>query len=288
MRDWAAPFNPSGVVAEAADLCHRYRVRTIVGDNFGAEWIVEPFRLHGITYRGAALDRSRLYLELLWTVNAQGIVLPDLPPLLRELRGLERRRGVSGRDRIVPSPHEHDDRAVSVAGLAAGFLVRGQRGFEGWRPSGPEPARPVTAGRGHRAGVARVPERVRLAGRRAHRSRAVPLVPPEGPVVAARGVGVLGQGAGPHGVHTPAGFRIARRAGLSRCRCGRVYGRASPAVVVVVEALVGQRREGAGTRGPPGDAEDRGLGIRQWMDVKSAGARWGPAGTTPLTRAEWC
>jgi hypothetical protein len=143
VRDWAAPFNPSGVVAEAADLCHRYRVHTLVGDNFGAEWIVEPFRQHGITYRGAALDRSRLYLELLPLVNAQSLALPDLPPLLRELRGLERRRGVSGRDRIVPLPHEHDDRAVSVAGLAACFLVR-QRGFEGWRPYGPEPARPVT------------------------------------------------------------------------------------------------------------------------------------------------
>ncbi len=146
VRDWAAPFNPSGVVAEAADLCRRYRVHALVGDNFGAEWIVEPFRQHGITYRGAALDRSRLYLELLPIVNTQGIALPDLAPLLRELRGLERRRGVSGRDRIVPSPHEHDDRAVSVAGLAAGFLVRGQRGFEGWRPYAPEPGpvRPVT------------------------------------------------------------------------------------------------------------------------------------------------
>jgi hypothetical protein len=143
VRDWAAPFNPSTVVAEAADLCHRYRVHTLVGDNFGAEWIVEPFRQHGLTYRGEALDRSRLYLELLPIVNAQALALPDLPPLLRELRGLERRRGLSGRDRIVPSPHEHDDRAVSVAGLAAGFLVRGQRGFEGWRPSGPELARPV-------------------------------------------------------------------------------------------------------------------------------------------------
>jgi hypothetical protein len=33
--------------------------------------------------------------------------------------------------------------AVSVAGLAAGFLARGQRGFEGWRPSGPEPVTAV-------------------------------------------------------------------------------------------------------------------------------------------------
>ncbi len=53
---------------------------------------------------------------------------------------------MSGRDRIVPSPHEHDDRAVSVAGLAAGFLVRGQPGFSGWKPYEPEPvsARPVS------------------------------------------------------------------------------------------------------------------------------------------------
>jgi hypothetical protein len=43
-------------------------------------------------------------------------------------------------------------------------------------------------GRGHRAGVARVPEWLRLAGPRARRSRAVPRVPPEGTLVAARGV----------------------------------------------------------------------------------------------------
>ncbi len=41
-----------------------------------------------------------------------------------------------------------------------------------------------------------VPEWLRLAGLRAHRSRAVPLVPPEGTVVAARGVGILGQAVG--------------------------------------------------------------------------------------------
>jgi hypothetical protein len=144
VRDWTAPFNPSGVVAEAAGLCHRYRVPTIVGDAYGAEWVVEPFRQYGITYRGQAFDRSRLYLELLAIVNAQGIALPDLPPLLRELRGLERRRGVSGRDRIVPSPHEHDDRAVSVAGLAARFLERGQPGFWDWAGYvPPQPERPV-------------------------------------------------------------------------------------------------------------------------------------------------
>jgi hypothetical protein len=182
VRDWAAPFNPSGVVAEAADLCRRYRVRTIVGDAYGAEWIVEPFRQHGITYRGEALDRSRLYLELLPIVNAQGIALPDLPPLLRELRGLERRRGVSGRDRVVPSPHEHDDRAVSVAGLAACFLVRGQLGFEDWANYvPPKPARPVV-------GVEVIePEVFRCQTRGCTWEEPVPFPPSKCPACSARG-----------------------------------------------------------------------------------------------------
>jgi hypothetical protein len=182
VRDWAAPFNPSGVVAEAADLCRRYRVRTIVGDAYGAEWIVEPFRQHGITYRGEALDRSRLYLELLPIVNAQGIALPDLPPLLRELRGLERRRGVSGRDRVVPSPHEHDDRAVSVAGLAACFLVRGQLGFEDWANCvPPKPARPVV-------GVEVIePEVFRCQTRGCTWEEPVPFPPSKCPACSARG-----------------------------------------------------------------------------------------------------
>src|SRR5207245_2093872 len=42
----------------------------------------------------------------------------DLPDLLRELRGLERRRG-TGRDRADHRPGAHDDVAAAVAGVVA-------------------------------------------------------------------------------------------------------------------------------------------------------------------------
>jgi hypothetical protein len=43
--------------------------------------------------------------------------VPDIPELLGELRGLERRRGPSGRDRVDHRPGGHDDLANAVAGL---------------------------------------------------------------------------------------------------------------------------------------------------------------------------
>jgi len=82
-----------------------------------ASWPREAFRSHGIEYDVAELDRSRLYLELLPVVNSGGIDLLDDAKLLRELRGLERRRGTTGRDRIDHHPGEHDDRANAVAGV---------------------------------------------------------------------------------------------------------------------------------------------------------------------------
>jgi hypothetical protein len=119
VRAWAAPFNPTGVVEECAALLKTYRISTVIGDRYAGEWPREQFRARGSTYRTAALDRSGLYLELLPRVNAGSIELLDDAMLLRELRGLERRRGVAGRDRIDHRPGEHDDRANALAGVAA-------------------------------------------------------------------------------------------------------------------------------------------------------------------------
>ena len=52
------------------------------------------------------------------TLNSRALELPDDKVLLRELRGLERRRGPSGRDRVDHPPGSHDDSANGVAGLA--------------------------------------------------------------------------------------------------------------------------------------------------------------------------
>jgi hypothetical protein len=123
VRAWSPPFNPTGVIAEAAALLRGYGVTTVSGDRFGGEFVTEGFRAHGIRYEPSALARSALYLELLPRVNAGTVQLLDLPELLRELRGLERRRGPSGQDRVDHVPGAHDD----LANAATGALVAARR-----------------------------------------------------------------------------------------------------------------------------------------------------------------
>lgn len=124
VRAWTPPFNPSGVVEECAALVKSYRVSEVTGDRYAGEWPREQFRANGIHYRVAERDRSALYLETLPKVNAGTVELPDDPKLLREFRGLERRRGTSGRDRVDHRPGQHDDLANAVAGVVAELGTR--------------------------------------------------------------------------------------------------------------------------------------------------------------------
>ncbi len=141
LRAWRAPFNPSGVVAEAAALLRDYRVSRVTGDRFAGEWPREACRAHGITYEVARLPKSDLYLALVAHVNAGRLELVDDADLLRELRGLERRRGPSGRDRVDHRPGSHDDRANAVAGLAD-LLVGRRRGIHASELYGTDTALP--------------------------------------------------------------------------------------------------------------------------------------------------
>ncbi|HYN08040.1 MAG TPA: hypothetical protein VES67_11670 [Vicinamibacterales bacterium] len=117
IRAWRPPFNPSGVIAEAAGLLRYYRLRDVEGDKYAPGFVSEGFRSNGIDYRHSERDRSQIYLDFLPLVNAGQVVLLQDGELLRELRGLERRRGASGRDRVDHRPGAHDDRAVCAAGV---------------------------------------------------------------------------------------------------------------------------------------------------------------------------
>jgi hypothetical protein len=102
------------------------RVYRVTGDRYAGEFAREPFRAAGIAYDLAPKDRSALYLSLLSSMNSHRVELPDDKVLLRELRGLERRRGRAGKDRVdhAPGPGSHDDSANSVAGLTYGLIGR--------------------------------------------------------------------------------------------------------------------------------------------------------------------
>lgn len=117
IRIWHPPFNPSSVIAEAAIFLRSYRVSETTGDRYAPGFVNEGFSGYGICYRFSEHDRSAIYLEMLPLVNSQRAVLLDHPQLLRELRGLERRRGSSGKDRVDhrSGSGQHDDAANSAA-----------------------------------------------------------------------------------------------------------------------------------------------------------------------------
>lgn len=123
---FAVPFRASSASGPPTILSNvgAFRQTALTQDDSASrsrrgEWPREAFSLPSNRLRGIkALDRSALYLELLPVINAGTVELPDVPKLLRELRGLERRRGSAGRDRVEHGPGDHDDRANAVAGVA--------------------------------------------------------------------------------------------------------------------------------------------------------------------------
>jgi hypothetical protein len=127
VREVKPSFDPSSVVREFADTLSYYGVREVHGDKYGGEWPVSEFRKRGVWYRSAERPKSDLYRELLPMVNARRVELLDLPKLVAQLTGLERRVGRGGRDSIDHGPGAHDDLANCVAGAVG--MVLGRRGM---------------------------------------------------------------------------------------------------------------------------------------------------------------
>lgn len=122
VRERKPPFSPEAVVAEYAALLKTYGITKVVGDRYAGEWPREAFRSHGITYEASAAPKSDLYRDLLPKLNSGEVDLLDLPRLMTQLVGLERRTARGGRDSIDHAPGGHDDIANAVAGCLVGLV----------------------------------------------------------------------------------------------------------------------------------------------------------------------
>jgi hypothetical protein len=116
VRERRPPFSPDDVVLEFVALLKSYNTRTVQGDRYAGEWPRERFRVHGIEYEVAEQPKSELYRDLLPILNSGRAELLDVPRLVTQLCGLERRTARGGRDSIDHAPGAHDDLANSVAG----------------------------------------------------------------------------------------------------------------------------------------------------------------------------
>jgi hypothetical protein len=118
----------SGIVGEIARILQSYRITEVVGDRYGAQWVVEAFAKEGISYRQSEEDKSYYYLNIEPLFAQNRVELLDHPQLVRELRLLERTPRPGGRTVVDHPRGAHDDFANSFA-IAATLASRGGLGL---------------------------------------------------------------------------------------------------------------------------------------------------------------
>lgn len=111
--------NVNETVKEYSSFLRGYGIRSVKGDRYAGNWVVEAFEKEGITYRHSDLNKSELYTEALPFINAGMCELVDSRDMVKELRQLERRRGSSGKDTVDHPRGLHDD----LANVTCGMLV---------------------------------------------------------------------------------------------------------------------------------------------------------------------
>jgi hypothetical protein len=114
VREVRAPFQPENVVIDFCQTLTSYGIGVVVGDRYAGEW--KQFSKRNITYRPSEKVKSDIYRDMLPILNSRRCQLLDIPRLISQFHGLERRTARGGKDSIDHSPGAHDDIANSVAG----------------------------------------------------------------------------------------------------------------------------------------------------------------------------
>jgi Terminase large subunit, ATPase domain len=133
VRGVRPPFDPHEVTRDFAALCREYRIMQVTGDRYSAEWVTTAFSSAGITYKPAEKNKSELYLEALPLFTRGAVSIPDLPPLVRELRLLERATHRGGKDSVDhPRRNGSDDYANALCGCAVSVKSPGYDTSMSW------------------------------------------------------------------------------------------------------------------------------------------------------------
>lgn len=117
VRGTKGKFDPQQVTAEYAELLKQYRVGSVTGDNYAAQWTAGAWIDCGISYVRSDIPKSQIYLELLPLFTRGLVRLPDHATLLRELRLLERQTHRGGKDSVDHPRGAHDDYANAACGV---------------------------------------------------------------------------------------------------------------------------------------------------------------------------
>jgi hypothetical protein len=118
VREVRPPFRPQSVTQEFAEVLESYAISYVESDRYAAEFVVAEFANHGIIVEASDYSSSEIYLNFLPLMMNGSVELLENRRLVEQLRGLERRTRVGGRDLISHGPFvgAHDDIANAVAG----------------------------------------------------------------------------------------------------------------------------------------------------------------------------
>jgi hypothetical protein len=131
IREYRPRFIPAVVVAELAQLCKRYGVRTIRGDKFAGGFHASEWATHGLKFEPCEGTTSENYLQILPLMLAGRVRLVDHRTLRSQLSSLERKPG-DGRETVIHPQHDaaHDDIACAVAGaIVASISTTANNGY---------------------------------------------------------------------------------------------------------------------------------------------------------------
>jgi hypothetical protein len=135
-------FDPAELTYAYAQLCKEYRITSVVGDFYAANWVRGAWSKTGVSYVPIDIAKSQIYLEVLPLFSRGLISMPEHPKLLRELRLLERRTNKSGKDSVDHGKSGHDDYANSMCGClrTLSAYIGGQYDLATWQAAfGDEP-----------------------------------------------------------------------------------------------------------------------------------------------------
>ena len=117
VRGTFGKFDPQQVTSDYAKLLREYRIGSVTGDDYAAQWVQGAWRDTGIVYVQSDIPKSQIYLETLPLFTRGLVRLPDHARLLRELRLLERAAHRGGRESVDHPRGGHDDFANATCGV---------------------------------------------------------------------------------------------------------------------------------------------------------------------------
>jgi hypothetical protein len=116
VRERKPPYSPADVTAEFVAALKAYHCSKVTGDNWGGEYLRQPFRAGGVDYDVSKIVVNDIYRDSLPMLNSGKVELLDLPKQSTQLVNLIRITSRTGNDTITHPKNQHDDLANAACG----------------------------------------------------------------------------------------------------------------------------------------------------------------------------